>query len=280
MANFFGIYPLTPRSVGSGFVSFDSDVTAYFNNIVSNGGTISESSMGSVNTFVLSLKATGLWNNLVEIYPFMGNQLAAALTKLKYLNTPYCINNNFINSDYTETGPGAGIKGDASTKYLNTQLPMNNGLQLSTSASQGAYKTAILDAGIQPEYPIGVTFPSGWLVGSDFGVEAAEAASASVMGSSVILPGLISETVGGVGGNTLTLLENATNTGTTTGATYPASVTVSSYICAVTFLGGAAAFFTANPIGFAFNGLYLTDAQIATFYALIQELQTSLGRQA
>jgi hypothetical protein len=111
---------------------YDSDAQVYFDNIVSNGGSISKSSKAYVNNFVVSLKTAGIWNSLYEIYPFMGDQLSAALVKLKATSSPSnFVNHGFVSGDYTETGASGGLKGNGLTKYLdsgflNTLLPFDN----------------------------------------------------------------------------------------------------------------------------------------------------------
>lgn len=103
------------------FVSiYDADAQDFFNRVVSNGGTISDSTKNAVNTFVLASKSNNYWSKINRINLFCGDNLNACLVPLKIgggSNTE--TNNNFVAGDYSES---AGLTGNGSTKYLNTGL--------------------------------------------------------------------------------------------------------------------------------------------------------------
>lgn len=98
----------------------------YFQRIVFNGGTISPSSMKAADDFVRALFDANLWWKILDMGLFVGDQLAAAMVKLKYTNgTGVLVNNNFVAADYVEQGAGGGLRGDGSTKSLRTGLAQN-----------------------------------------------------------------------------------------------------------------------------------------------------------
>lgn len=84
-----------------------------------------------MDQFVVDCKAANIWTKLIEVGPFAGTNLNAALVKLAYQSggSGVLTNSNFVAGDYAETGSSAGLLGDG-TKYLNTgaladSLPAN-----------------------------------------------------------------------------------------------------------------------------------------------------------
>lgn len=106
-------------TMAAGLGSYDPDALIYFNNIAANGGTISNATKANINTFVLSLKSAGIWDRIVDLCPMAGDQVAAAITKLKYANggSPYCTNYNFTDGMYSES---TGMTGNGFSSYLDT----------------------------------------------------------------------------------------------------------------------------------------------------------------
>ena len=106
--------------------SRDTDVDAWYNNIVANGGSVSDSVRYSVLTFSRNLKSSGLWAKMKEVYILCGvTDLNSALTKLKYIDTQRLINSGFVTGDYIATGSSCGIKGDGTYKRLDTSVVYN-----------------------------------------------------------------------------------------------------------------------------------------------------------
>lgn len=102
----------------------DADALDYFARIVANGSTISTADKAAVTTFVLAAKANSYWTNLIDCSPLAGNDLTAALTKLKYASyaSNNLVNHSFVSGDYTTT---TGLKG-ASGKWCNTGVNFTN----------------------------------------------------------------------------------------------------------------------------------------------------------
>lgn len=95
------------------------EIRAYCSNIVWNGGSIGASTLNALSKFVNSLKLTPIWTKLDEIYPLCGRGIASACVKLKFVATPYMTNHNFIDEDFEEWGPNAGLTPDGFSKYLD-----------------------------------------------------------------------------------------------------------------------------------------------------------------
>lgn len=101
---------------------FNPETIDYRDRVLANGGTLSAPTLDAIEKFVQDCKNALLWDKFLEVAPFAGGNLNAALVKLVYpAGVPGVITNvNFVSGDYTETGPTAGLLGDGTTKYLNT----------------------------------------------------------------------------------------------------------------------------------------------------------------
>ena len=102
----------------------------YVQRVVAAGGSISNTAMQAADQFVRTLFDNGLWPKMIEIGVFAGDNLNAALVKLKYRpgGSGNLTNNGFVAGDYVETGANGGMLGNGSSKYLNTQTsPANLG---------------------------------------------------------------------------------------------------------------------------------------------------------
>ena len=99
--------------------SRDTDVDAWYSNIVANGGSVSASTIYSVLTFTRNLKSSGLWAKMKEVYIFCGvTDLNSSLTKLKYITNQRITNTNIPSNYYTATGSTCGIRGDGTYMFL------------------------------------------------------------------------------------------------------------------------------------------------------------------
>lgn len=104
----------------------DTDVDAWYSNIVTNGGSVSSSVQYSVLTFTRNLKSSGLWSKLKEVYILCGvPDINSALTKLKYIDTQRITNSGFATADYIATGSTCGFKGDSTYKRLDPSVAYN-----------------------------------------------------------------------------------------------------------------------------------------------------------
>ena len=98
--------------------------------VVSNGGTVSSATLAAVNRFCRAIDTAGMRDRFLRLNLFAGSGLSAALVPL-YRGRSYGgttvgnatdTNVNFVSGDYAETGSSGGLKGNGSSKYLNTGL--------------------------------------------------------------------------------------------------------------------------------------------------------------
>ena len=117
---------------------YNLETVSYYNRVIANGGSISDASLNAVEKFVQDCKNALIWDKLMEVGPFAGSDLNAALVKLIYPGggSGVLTNVNFVAGDYNESGVNGGLNGDGATKYLNTgfnaqgSLPDNAHLSL------------------------------------------------------------------------------------------------------------------------------------------------------
>jgi len=106
--------------------------------VTANGGTASSTTLAAVSTFCAAIdRESGLRAAILRCNLFCGNSDAslnavrtplyrgASLTGTQ-LGNATDTNVNFVAGDYQETGSGGGLKGNGSSKYLNTGLAPSN----------------------------------------------------------------------------------------------------------------------------------------------------------
>lgn len=75
---------------------------------------------GYWNNFIISLKADGTWDQLDEIFPGCGVTFAGITAKLKHSGNDEVALANFVFGDYTPAGPLPGLKGNGTSKEINS----------------------------------------------------------------------------------------------------------------------------------------------------------------
>jgi hypothetical protein len=98
--------------------------------VITNGGTVSASTLKAVDTFCKAISSAGLRDRFYRLNLFAGTGLSAALVPLyrgpslggtQFGNTTDT-NVNFVSGDYVETGATGGLVGNGTSKYLQTGL--------------------------------------------------------------------------------------------------------------------------------------------------------------
>ncbi len=110
----------------------NADAQSWIDRVYLNGGTVSTSTAAAVNAFCNSIDAAGIRDRFYRLNLFCGTGLSAALVPIyrgpslggTQLGNTTDTNNNFVSGDYAETGASGGLKGNGSTKFLATGLPM------------------------------------------------------------------------------------------------------------------------------------------------------------
>lgn len=109
----------------------DSEVDDWVQRILSNGGTVSNTTIEAACEFMTSLKAAGLRDRVFRLNLFAGDQFAAAVVPLindfgSAVDAPFRLVGNTIlagnssNFSYQETGVVGGIQPILSQSYFNT----------------------------------------------------------------------------------------------------------------------------------------------------------------
>src|SRR3954469_152974 len=95
----------------------------YADRIAANGGAITQASLVGIDSFVRACQVAGIWSKFIEVGPFAGSNLNAAMVKLVYQPAAGSVltNSSFVSSDYVETGASGGLNGDG-TKFLMTNV--------------------------------------------------------------------------------------------------------------------------------------------------------------
>jgi hypothetical protein len=128
--------PMSPRLLRP-ISTTHPEAQVWRNAVIANGGTVSGSTLNAVSKFCRSIDAAGIRDKFLRLNLFCGNSDAS----LNAVRTPLYrgqsrtgpqvgnttdTNANFVAGDYAETGSSSGLKGDGSTKSLNTGVKAND----------------------------------------------------------------------------------------------------------------------------------------------------------
>jgi hypothetical protein len=114
----------------------NGDALAWESAVYSNSGSVSVGTLAAVNTFCAAIDAAGIRDRFYRLNLFCGDSDASlvavrvplyrgpSLGGTQYGNA-LDTNNNFVQGDYAETGATGGLKGNGSSKYLDTGFAAN-----------------------------------------------------------------------------------------------------------------------------------------------------------
>lgn len=143
-------------AISAGTYGLHPDARDWYNRVLTNGGTVSATTLAAVSTFCASISSAGIRDRFYRLNLFCGDSDASlnavrtplyrgpSLSGTQYGNTTDT-NVNFVAGDYAEN---TGLKGNASTKYLNTGLNVNT-LPDSKTRHLGFYMNELPTAGDQ-----------------------------------------------------------------------------------------------------------------------------------
>lgn len=254
-------------------VRWDAVAVDYRARIVTAGGTITDAAAWAVNEFVLATKAAGIWDKLVDVAPFAGAQLAAALIKLKGpAGTLALTNHNFVGGDYTQA---TGLNGDGATKYLQT------GVNLAAHVGYGAGLTlaAYIREATGAETPAVAAGHTALQIGGEFETDTAFTYGAIPLSFGSGDPGFYAGTIGGADHFKRVYIDGAIVGAPDEGAEVLSQDEKDAEV--FLFAGNndaAAEKFWSGRISFYAFGMPLSTAEIAALYTATQALQTALGR--
>lgn len=265
------------------------DVQNWLNNVSWNGGSASSTTISALNTFCAAMDNAGIRNKFYRLNLFCGNSLQACLVPLYtgpasnfagLQNYGYGseLNFNFISSDYVETGASGGLKGNGSTKYLNSGFPTN-------SLPEGNRHLAVYEkTKTTNAYDVSIGSEGGWLT-NQFQLATGGSATDYVF-SYTSLTGRITDPTsysGGafwVGCNSSTAYGTLYKNGSSVVSGSAAAATPTSaplYLFALNRLNAGSDFSDARLSGYS-TGLSMDSTQVTAYYNAIQAFQTSLGR--
>ena len=268
MLYFFGITDSIQR--GSSPV-YDADAAAFFARVTAAGGTLTTTEKDSVNTLVLSLKASNIWTEMGALYPMVGGTAASCAQ-------------NLASSSYTGTFSGGWTFSSAGAAPNGTNGYMNTSLTPSTYATFASYGISVY---------INQMNTGSVHIGSDQGGSQQQYLAVGSDGNSyMMLPSFLASGNGvQLGANCkgfMTLVLESTS-GTTGKNLYYNSVnklrtgnfgfltTIQSWLGCNTFNGGQQ--FSSSRYAMAIWHKGLNSTQSINLYNSVQSFQVSLSRE-
>lgn len=113
---------INPYRFGS--ATYDTDAQAYFDEVVSRGGSVADALKQKISDGVAYLKGTGDWDLIDRLFLLKNTSAIAALTSIK---NPTSTAATVVNSPTFTADVGYAFNG--STQYLNTQyIPSTDGV--------------------------------------------------------------------------------------------------------------------------------------------------------
>ena len=258
---------------------YNPETVSYRDRVLANGGIISEGSLDAIEKFVQDCKNAHIWDKFLDVGPFAGSNLNAALVKLVHpAGVPGVLTNlNFVSGDFAERGPDGGLLGDGATKYLNTgfnaptHLPDNSHLSFylrqDVSATGNRSMLGTVDGGDQ--YWIGALTPSA-AVDARLG-QTVTATLASPFGKGFYIGSRTAS-------NQLKLYKNGQMVASATGSTTHNKPAANLYLFAFNSVGTTAAFLPSRG-SFYSIGHGLNDTEALALHHAVRTLQGNLARE-
>jgi len=254
--------------------AFDPDAAAYLAAVISAGGTTNSTISGATNTLFTDLKDNGLYSKFIAFYPILGGVQAS-----------HAINGN-LNATYNITYEGAWAHSSSG------QVPPNGGKGLMNhvinggssagqvrNISQGVYVNTTTNTYTSYEIDLGVR--DGGVIWRLYAQWTAENNSGAYFGQ-----GSGSALVSPPKGTGLYVSTRTSNTGklfhngTLQATSSPTENTTSTYSLSLggEYNGSSNQFPSSKRQAFAFVGAYLSDSEVTTLSTIINNFETTLGR--
>lgn len=259
------------------------ETASWASRVVANGASVSGTTLSAVDKFVKACYANNIRDRFYRLNLFCGTGLNACLVPLyrgpslsgtQYGNTTDTNVGPFVSGDYAETGASGGLKGNGSSKYLDTGVLLDTLHAAFPSIHMSAYVTATASS---PAY-LGGLFSSG-TSGFALGVGVQQ------LGGTVAIADVATISLGGnhlvsrTSGDSLAYYRNSSSVASSSAAT--TSATNASQRVFVLSRSGA----TNSPVSYSDQyfrsysiGLGMTAAQAASYYTAVQAFQTALQR--
>lgn len=134
---FEGELPTNLGTIGS-FALYDVDAQAFFDRVITAGGTLSSTEKNAVNQLVLDMKSYSLWSKMKAIYPMVGASAAACRQNLKSSSFT-----GTFTSGWTFASTGATPNGTSA--YMDTGLSPS--VNLTNNSTHISYYNRTTDSG-------------------------------------------------------------------------------------------------------------------------------------
>ena len=264
---------IASQRTASGGGGTDADAQAFFNRVTAAGGTLTATEQSAVNTVVVSMKSNSLWSLMKVIYPFVGSSAASCAQNLK--------SNTFtgtFSGTFTFTG---GIQGNG-TAFLNTNFNNQSSWTSTSNAAMGFVSATNQPGGTICDMGAGGNLLSG--ANSTTIYSSYSGTFFSGMNCTSVTPGAInSSTIGFFVTTRLSSLQYSSYKRGTSTINITNTDAIGTNPNASIYLSAGnqppnASLFAIKKYNFCFMGDGLTQAQVDTFWAIIQTLNTTLGR--
>ena len=282
---------LRPRAGGG----FHPEAQDWRNRVITNGGTVSGSTLTAVSNFCRSIDAAGLRDRFYRLNLFCGTGLSAALVPLyrgrsrtgsQFGNTTETNNGPFVSGDYAETGSSAGLKSDGATKFLNTGFKAPSASASPSDFHIGVYAQGVEAGGTSRIFMGMATSQAGQNLTTAIGWVTSGAQSGVAIHETTFLNGGATDRQGmllGVNdGNRNTIYyDDGTSVATHSGARTDGFETGTGdefYILARNFVGTTQLHSLNKRIRAYSIGLAMTSSQVTAFQTAMVSFQTALSR--
>jgi len=253
----------------------DADAQAYFDRVTAAGGTLSTTEKDAVNVLVLSLKTNSLWTLMKAIYPMVGSSASACSQNLKSSSFAGSFSSGW-------TFASAGVTPNGTSAFMNTNFNNQANWTSTSNGSMGMISStnqsgAVCDmgSGIISTGGNSSTIYSNYTGTYYGGINCSAVAPGSTNTSSIgfFVTSRLNTSAYSIykrGSSTINL--------TTTDAV-GSNPNVNIYLGAGNNTGGSgASLFSNKQYNFCFIGDGLTQAQVDTYYSILQTFNTSLSR--
>ena len=256
--------------------SFDPDAQAFFNRVITAGGSLTSTEQTAVNQLVLDMKSNNIWTLSKAVYPMVGGSSASC-------------SQNLISSGFTGTFNGGwtissnGVLGNGSNTYMNTsvipsaELGLNSthiGFYSRTNLNQSS--TAIDIGVVGPSPTTGSVYILAWGANDNYhtnnSVESGSGLVSPTSSLGFIINNRNSSTVMSAWRQGVQFIDN------TSSAAFSVSQSNNSIYLGA-YNSGGPVLYTSRQYAFCTIGLGLSDVQAAAYTTLVQTFQTTLSRQ-
>lgn len=255
--------------IASSISGVDADWLAYYNRVVTAGGSLTTTEQNATKTLVADMKAAGLWSGMKAVYPMVGASAAACAQNLKSASFTGTFSSGWT---FASTGISCGGSSFMNTFLTpSTDLSLNNthlSVYVRTNNAQSNPAIGNTDNGsgnnelsIYPRY-------TGDNVYIRINASSSPITTSANSQGMHIGSRIVSEQIKYYKNSSSFSLSN--NSSSLTTGTMP--------LGAFRYLGTTVTYYT-GEFAFCSIGDGLTDTQAGNFYTAVQAFQTTLSRQ-